>query len=150
MKKLSVIFFFLSLGCASTNVGRATQLVVASDSVADQVADAYVTFVDTRVASCDEKLDPEKNTKEEAQECLGLASSDSGEKLKVIMKGLVAAQLAIQIAVECETNPVKLPAEFRDRCVAGQKANWQALTSTLMDVVTELKPYFESVKGADK
>lgn len=148
--KLVVVTCLLSLSssCATTHQGRAIQLVVASDAAADEVADRYKMFVDERVASCDKQLDPEKDTKADAVTCLGLASSENGTKLKAIIEILVAAQLAIKIAVECDVNPLKLPDKFREQCVDAKKADWLLLAKQVANAWDDLRPYFEAVKEA--
>ena len=135
-------------GCANTNKGRAVQFVVASDAAADEIADTYEPFVDKRVAECDAKLDPEKNTLQDAKDCLGVASSDSGKSLKGFMEVLVAAQLAIKIAVECEDNPLKVPDEFRSNCIEGQEADWTALVTNLTSAWDSLRPFLTAIRGA--
>ena len=135
-------------GCASTDKGRAVQLVVASDAAADEIADQYESFVNNRVAECDAKLDPEKDSLEDAKNCLGVASSDSGKALKVFTEILVAAQLAIKLAVECEDNPLKVPEEFRANCLEGQKADWKALGETLASAWDSLRPFLTAIRGA--
>jgi len=142
-----VLVSAVSLGCASTPKGKAIQLVVASDAAADEISTGYEAYVEAKVAECDAKLDPEKNTKEDAKDCLGIASSDDGKRLLKVMESLVAVQLAIKIAVECESNPLKVPEAFRANCIDGQKADWGALAASLTSVWQELAPFFEAVRG---
>ena len=143
---LMMMALVLSFGCASTPEGKAVQLVVASDAAADEIAAGYLVYVDAKTAECDEKLDPEVNTKEDAKECLGMASSDNGKRLKKILEVLVVAQLAVKIAVECESNPLKVPAEFKAKCVDGQAADWKALAAALTSAWGDLAPFFDAVR----
>lgn len=136
----------LLAGCASAQT-RAIQVVIASDGAADATAAGYKSFVRQRVAECDAKMDPAKNTKAEAEECLGLASPENGKRLSQVVSGLVAAQTAVKIAVECGTNPLKLPVEFRVQCVDAKKADWNQLAEAVSDAWDKMRPYFEAVKG---
>ena len=145
-KTIFFVIAFLGLGCANSPQGRAVQLVVASDAAADEVANGYDEFVESKVAECDEKLDPEVNTKADAKECLGVASSDDGERLKKVLETLVVIQLAVKLAVECESNPLKVPDEFRAKCVEGQEADWAALSSALMATWRDLAPFLNAVR----
>lgn len=142
-----ILLAVLLVGCASTHRGRAVQLVVATDSAADTVADTYEAWAANRVGECEGIMTPETHTKTEFIGCLGRASSESGEALKKILQAMVAAQLAIKLAVECETNPLQLPAEFRAKCVDGKKADWRALRDNLLGVWEQLRPYFEAIEG---
>lgn len=151
--KMKMVFQFLivmlvamAMGCAATPKGRATQLVVASDGAADEISAGYESYVDAKVAECDAKLDPETNTKEDAKDCMGMASSDEGKRLLKMMEVLVAAQLAIKIAIECESNPLKVPKEFKTKCIDGQKADWKALAASLISAWEGLAPFFEAVR----
>lgn len=144
---LIILLVCLLLGCASTNRGRAVQLVVASDSAADTIADTYDSWAANRIGECEGKLPPDKHTRGEFDQCTGLASSDGGKAMKKILQVVVAAQLAIKLAVECETNPLKLPQEFRDKCVDQKKADWRALRDNLLAAWEDLRPYFEAIQG---
>ena len=149
MNRIAIVVLpaVLALGCANTPKGKAIQLVVASDAAADEIAAGYKGYVETKTIQCQDKLDPEVNTKEEAKDCLGVASSAGGERLKKILEVLVAAQLVIKLAVECESNPLKVPQEFREKCVDAKKADWRLMVDTLMSAWDGLKPYFEAVRG---
>jgi hypothetical protein len=137
-----------SLACATTHEGRAIQLVVASDAAADTAAAGYADFRDGMQAKCNAKLDPEVNTKSDAKECMGLASSDNGKKFLKIVEVIVAAQLAIKIAVECDTNPLKLPVEFREQCIDAKAADWKALAATLTSAWDQLRPFYLAIAGS--
>lgn len=144
---LMVMFLAMSFGCANTPKGKAIQLVVASDAAADEIANGYEKFVEVKVVECDEKLDPEVNNKEDVEDCLGLADEIQGERLKKMLEILVVAQLAVKIAVECESNPLKVPKEFKAKCVDGQAADWKALAVALTSAWSDLAPFFDAVRG---
>jgi len=153
MNQILVMFLFvfglvLPTGCANTHKGRAIQLVVASDAAADGLADGYKEFVSAKVVECDAKLDPEKgHTKSDVEECLGLADPIEGERFLKAVETLVALQLVIKIAVECGSNPLKIPKEFQKECVEGKKADWQAMAASLASAWKQLAPFFEAVRG---
>ena len=146
-QKTFFLLILLLVGCASTHRGRAVQLVVASDSAADTVADTYESWAATRIGECEGKLPPDYHSLTEFKACLGFASSDGGKALKQILHAVVAAQLAIKLAVECETNPLQLPVEFRAQCVDAKKADWRALRDNLLGAWQQLRPYFEAIQG---
>ena len=80
-------------------------------------------------------------------DCLGMASSSDGERLLKLMETLVQAQLMVKIAVECESNPLKVPREFMAQCIDGQGADWRALTMSLTSAWADLAPFLEAIRG---
>jgi hypothetical protein len=139
---LALALVFVAPGCASTPKGKATQLVVATDAGADAFADGWSAYVDGEIARC--RAGAGGDTAESRAACLGKAGE--GEALEPLLEALVAAQLAVKIAVECEDNPLKVPAEFKAECVDGN-ADWNALGAKVLDAWKAVQPFYEAMKG---
>lgn len=147
INNIALIFITtLMLACAATPRGRAVQFVMASDAMADEIADEWKPYVQTSVAHCKTMLaGTERDTEEGRSECMGLAGE--GEKLEAALQGLVVVQKSIEVAVHCESNPLQVPAEFMEKCVAGQKANWQDLLTQLMAAWNYIRPFYTAMKS---
>lgn len=147
MKRFIIALTLLSIpasGCAVAKNGAA-QFVVASDAAADELAAGWEGYVDDEIARCSNLLGgTDKDTKDGRKECMGLAGE--GEALEVGLEALIAAQLAVKIAVECDSNPLKVPAEFKEQCVDGAKTDWVALFNSLKSAWETLKPYYNAMK----
>jgi hypothetical protein len=145
MKKLTIIVALtVGSGCATAK-RTATQLVIASDGAADELSIGWEAYVDAQIVRCSNELQgTERDTKEGRKECMGLAAK--GEALETGLEALVAAQSAVKIAVECDSNPLGTPAEFKAECVDGAKADWAALLGGLKTAWDNLKPYYSAMK----
>jgi len=141
---LAALAFLLLASCASTHKGRAAQLVVASDAAADEIAAGYADLRDAREAECDAKLDPRANTVSDAKACLGVFSSDGGRKLRVAVEALVAAQLAVKLAIECDGNPLSVESSCHG------SPDWAELYGALMSTWDDVRPYLEAVRSRGK
>lgn len=131
--------------CAATPKGRAVQYVVASDAVADEVADGWDEYVDTEIAHCRETLPgTDLDNKAGREECLGLAGK--GEALEAAMEVLVVSQTAVSVAVMCESNPLKVPQEFISKCV--EPTDWKALGADVLKAWENIRPFYEAVRKA--
>lgn len=134
------------LGCATSPRGRAVQFVMASDAMADEIADDWEPYVQESVDACRAKLPgTPKDTPEGRAECMGFAGE--GEKLEAGLQALVVVQKAIELAVHCESNPLQVPAEFMDKCVAGQKADWRDLLTQIMSAWNYIRPFYTAMKS---
>jgi hypothetical protein len=137
-KTTCLIPFMLAttLACGGTHKQRAIRTVVASDAVADELAEAWGPAVDAQVAHCRQTVT--EDTKEARAECMNLFGK--GEALEVGLAALVVAQTAIKEAVKCE--------EFKLSCA--QKVNWEELYVTVSDALDVIVPYFRALKGTSK
>ena len=142
MKKLVInlaALLLLMTSCAAAKTG-ATQLVVASDAAADELAQGWGGYVDAEIVRCSNLLGgTDRDTKDGRKECMGLAGK--GEELELGLEVLVAAQLAVKLAVECDANPLKTPKEFKMQCVDEAKPDWVVLMKSLGDAWDSIKPY---------
>ena len=150
MKRLIINLAALILfttSCAAAKAG-ATQFVVASDAAADELAAGWDGYVGVEIARCSGLLmGTERDTRDGREECLGLAGK--GEPLELGLEALVASQLAVKLAVECEANPLKVPQDFKAECVDAQKADWAALMKSLVEAWDTIKPYYTAMKGRE-
>jgi hypothetical protein len=141
-----VIVTIMMLGCAATPRGRAVQFVMASDAMADEIADDWKPYVQASVDECRAKLPgTPKDTPEGRAECIGFAGE--GEKLEAGLQALVAVQKSIELAVHCDSNPLQVPAEFMDKCVAGKKADWNDLLTQIMSAWNYIRPFYTAMKS---
>lgn len=134
MKRFALSLTLLLSGCAHVNVakGVATNIVVASDAAADTLAYSWADGTAARVGECRElKLE----TEEERASCMGLFHPDEADKVIAAVKVLVAVQLAVKEAAECE--------EFKS---CAQEVDWKALAAQAQDAWGALKPYATAVK----
>jgi hypothetical protein len=126
----------LMLSCGGSHKQRAIRTVVASDAVADELAESWAPAVDAQIAHC--KTTVTEDTPEARGECMGLFGK--GKALEVGLSSLVVAQTAIKEAVKCE--------EFKLSC--SQKVDWEELYTTISDAVGVIVPFFRAMKGASK
>ena len=137
MKKLIINLAILLIpltGCAHVNVakGVATNIVVASDAAADTLADAWSDGASVRIDECRAlKLE----TEDERAECLGLFHPDEVDKVIAGITALVAVQLVVQAAAECEALKT---------CV--HEVDWPALAEQAGAAWDALLPYVNAVK----
>lgn len=136
------LFAFVLSACASTHKGRAMQVVVASDGVADEMATQWDEQAHARIDKCRAEGHA---TAEDRTECMGVFAKIKDE-VDAALAALVAAQMAIKLAVECESNPLKMPDEFLDRCVKDKKADWKALEAQVMEAWDTIRPLFQEIK----
>jgi hypothetical protein len=145
---LSLIIILLvtsPLACATTSKQRAIQFVVASDALADEIGDGWSTYVDGEIDRCRSTLEgTDEDTPEGRESCLGYAAK--GDGLETALKALVAAQLAVELAVMCESNPLKVPQEFLHKCT--EPTDWQALGVAVFDAWQSIRPFYEAMRKA--
>jgi hypothetical protein len=118
-------------GCANTHKGRAVQLVMASDAIADEIAQGWEVGVGAQIVHCQNTLG-EESTSEQRADCMGIFGK--GEALEAATQALVTTQIAIQEAVKCE--------ELK---TCPQKVDWQALKTTMLETWNTLRPYYDSI-----
>jgi len=124
-------------GCASTHKGRAIQLVMASDAIADEVAAGWSAGIDAQIAHCKETLSEEDLTSPEKKaECMGIFGK--GDLLDAATQSLVTVQTSIKEAVKCE--------ELK---TCPKEVDWKALKASVLESWEALKPYYEAVKGSN-
>jgi hypothetical protein len=124
-------------GCASSHKGRAIQLVMASDAIADEVAAGWSAGVDAQIEHCKSTLSEEDlASSEKKAECMGVFGE--GEGLEAATQSLVTVQTTIKEAVKCE--------ELK---TCAKEVDWAELKTSVMDSWTALKPYYEALKGSN-
>lgn len=142
MRKLALTFTLTLVACSSIQKERAVQYVVSTDAAADQVAVAWPAYVDSEIERCrDELAGTERDNPQGRRECLGIAAK--GDGLEVAVKALIVAQQAVEVAVQCEENPLKVPQEFAMECVA--PVDWEQLATDVKKAWNGFKPYWEAV-----
>ena len=132
MKRITLTLALLTLPACANAKATATGLVVASDAVADTLADAWADGTSARVKEC-RALNLE--TAEERAECMGLFHPDEADKVIAAVQALVTVQLTIQEAAECE--------ELK---TCAQQADWKALAAQAQTAWDAMKPYVLAVK----
>ena len=129
----SVALAVFLAGCANTHKGRAVQLVMASDAVADEIAQSWEAGVDAQIQHCKATLgEGEQVTSEQKEDCMGIFGK--GEPLEAATQALVTVQVSIQEAVKCEQLKT-----------CPQKVDWKSLKATALDAWTALRPYYEAI-----
>ena len=124
-------------GCASSHKGRAIQLVMASDAVADEVAAGWSAGVDAQIEHCKTTLSEEElASSEKKAECMGVFGK--GDALDAATQSLVTVQVTIQEAVKCE--------ELK---TCPKEIDWKALKESVLESWDTLKPYYEALKGSN-
>lgn len=121
-------------GCASSPRARAAQTVIISDALADEVADQWEGFVDSRIESCRQK---NLETALEREECLGVAAN--GETLAGAASSLVLVQQSIKEGLKCE--------EF-NTCV--KEVDWNALYQDAIQVFGEFQALSKEMKQVEQ
>jgi hypothetical protein len=142
---IAVVMFVVALfigGCASTPKGRAVQVVVASDGIADEVAEQWAEKGHARIDKCRAEY---HETEAARTECMGVFVTAKDE-LVVLLETLVAAQMAIKLAVECDSNPLKMPKEFLTKCGTEKQADWKALYTQVMNAVEAIRPILQEIR----
>lgn len=130
---LSIALVTSMAGCANTHKGRAVQLVMASDAIADELATAWESGVDAQIEHCKTTLSEEDlASSEKKAECMGIFGK--GDGLEAATQTLVSTQLTIKEAVKCE--------ELK---TCPKEVDWQALKSTALDAWNALKPYYQAI-----
>ncbi len=124
---------FSLTGCAAAK-RVASVAVVESDRVADELAMDWRTAVSEQVAGCREEL-PSEATVEERVACLGPYTPEETDKLIAGIKVLIAAQVAVQVAVECEA--------FKG---CKDDPDWKALASDIVTAWEAIRPYAQAIK----
>lgn len=120
-------------GCANTHKGRAVQLVMASDAIADEIAKSWSAGVDAQISHCKAALgEGDGVTNEQRAECMGIFGK--GDPLEAATQTLVSAQTTIKEAVKCE--------ELK---TCPEKVDWKALKDTVLDAWNALKPYYDAI-----
>lgn len=134
---LSLALITPLMGCANTHKGRAIQLVVVSDAVADEVAAGWSAGVDAQIVHCQATLsEDDLESSEKKAECMGIFGK--GEPLEAATQALVTVQTAIKEAAKCE--------ELKS---CAKEVDWQELKGQILAAWEELKPYYEAVRGSN-
>lgn len=124
-------------GCASSHKGRAIQLVMASDAIADEIAAGWSAGVDAQIGHCKSTLSEEDLTSSEKKaECMGIFGK--GEPLEAATQSLVTVQTTIQEAVKCE--------ELK---TCPKEVDWKELKASVLESWEALKPYYDALKGSN-
>jgi hypothetical protein len=122
-------------GCASTHKGRAIQLVIASDAIADEIAAGWSAGVDAQIGHCQTTLSPaDLSSPDRKAECMGIFGK--GAPLEAATQSLVTVQTAIKEAAKCE--------ELK---TCPKAIDWAALKTSVLASWEALKPYYEALKG---
>jgi hypothetical protein len=129
---LSLALVSSMTGCANTNKGRAVQLVMASDAIADEVAGPWEAGVNAQIDHCKSTLGDE-SIKEKREECMGIFGK--GEGLEAATQTLVSTQTAIKEAVKCE--------ELK---TCPKQVDWAELKEAALNAWSALKPYYDAIK----
>lgn len=133
MKKTQYLLLsaLLLSGCATAR-HNAALVVAASDVAADTLADGWSTASHLKVEECRAKDLP---TPEERAECLGKFHPDETQKVITAVETLVAAQLLVKTAAECEA---------LDTCVT--ETDWKGLYDQVKAAWDAIKPYILAMK----
>ncbi len=137
---LSVALAMSVAGCASAK-STATTIVAATDLAADSFSDSYKAATQAQVEHCTGQVEAGtvEDTKEGKVECLGPFSSENHDKAIAAVEVLIAAQLAVKAAAECE-----------ELASCAQAPNWKELADQVRDAWAAIKPFVQSVKGNSK
>ena len=129
----SGIFALSVAGCADTSKGRALQLVMASDAVADEVAQAWEAGVDAQIEHCKETLSEEQLQDSQAKaDCMGIFGK--GDGLEAATQALVTTQTAIAEAAKCE--------ELKS---CPKQIDWDKLKTEVLETWGALRPYYDAI-----
>lgn len=146
MSRFTAIFILMVSifigGCANTPKGRAVQVVVASDGVADEFAEQWDDLAHARIDKCRAEG---HETPDAREKCMGVFAKIKDE-VAAAVETLVAAQMAIKLAVECESNPLKMPAEALAKCGTDKAADWKALEAQVMNAVDAIRPIIQEIR----
>lgn len=134
-KWLAALAALAITGCAGMHKKAAVAVVVATDQVADEVADDWHDQTDEQIAECREKA-PEDADKQWRLECLGPYTPDNTDKLIASVEAVIAVQLAVKAAAECEELKMCL-----------DDTDWKALSEQAMRAWSSLKPFVQITKG---
>jgi len=104
---------------------------MASDAIADEIANAWDSGVDAQISHCKSTLG-EDSTKDQRSECMGIFGK--GEPLEAATQVLVGAQTAIKEAVKCEQLKT-----------CPKEVDWAALKAAALDSWNALKPYYDAI-----
>lgn len=124
------------VSCASTHKGRAVQLVMASDAIADEIAEGWEAGVDAQISHCQSTLG-DAATSDQRADCMGIFGK--GKPLEAATQALVTAQIAIQEGVKCEALKT-----------CPEQVDWKALKATVLDAWNTLLPYYDAVSKKGK
>jgi len=136
MKMISMVPVVLacSLACSGSHKARAIRTVVASDAVADELAEIWEPAVDAQVTHCRQTVT--EDTKEARAECMGIFGK--GKALEAGLASLVVVQTAIKEAVKCE--------ELNLACA--QNVDWNVLYTNISAALDAIVAYYRAAKGA--
>jgi hypothetical protein len=139
MKKiLPTLAAFTLTACASFHKKAAVSIVVATDHIADEVADDWQEQTKRAIEECREAAPPDADS-EWRRECLSPYTPASTEELIVAVKTIVAVQLAVKAAAECE----ELGACLED-------VDWNSLATQAKHAWASLKPFVLVTKSNTK
>lgn len=135
MKQLTA-FIILSVclfigACATTPQGRATQLVVISDGVADEVSTQWDEQGHDRIVKCREEG---HETPEARVECMGVFHAFK-DTLEALLEGLIVAQTAVKLAVKCDS---------LESCK--DEPDWKALEAKLLEAIAAIRPILQEIR----
>jgi len=130
---LSAVFALSMAGCANSHKGRALSLVMASDAVADEVANVWEAGVDAQIEHCKQTLSQEQLEDSQAKaDCMGIFGK--GDGLEAATQTLVTTQTAIAEAAKCE--------ELKS---CPSQVDWQKLKTEVLEAWTALQPYYDAI-----
>ena len=135
MKKLLIIpLLALVAGCSGLQKRTAVEVIVATDHLADEIADEWSARVKEQIAECREAL-PSAATPDERLECLGDFHPERTKELIIVVRTLVKVQNATKDAAECE--------ELR---TCAEETDWAALALEAKASWNDLKPFVETLR----
>lgn len=128
------LLMLLLSACVPSPKAAATVVVAATDVQADAFAEGWAAGTNKQIEHCRAELGDGASA-DERRACLGRFAPDETDKAIAALKLLVAAQLAVKEAAECE--------EFRS---CPETVDWTALGKAVQDAWAALKPYVQALK----
>ena len=125
-------------GCAGMHKKAAVGVVVATDRYADDLADDWAKKTKENIAKCREEL-PYTAKPAERFACLEPYTPEKTQALIAAIKTLVAVQLAVKAAAECEQI---------DTCV--EDTDWNELARKTSEAWSGLKPFVLTVNDLEE
>ena len=124
-------------GCAGMHKKTATGIVVASDRYTDDLADKWYEQTSAAIKECREEM-PVDSTAQERLDCIEPYSPQNAQALISAVKVMVAVQLAVKAAAECEE--IQLCAE---------EVDWNELAEAAAAAWADLRPFVMQVESQE-
>lgn len=134
-KWLAALAALAITGCAGMHKQAAIGIVVATDEVADEVADDWHEQTDERIYECRSSA-PEDADKAWRIACLDPYTPENTDKLIASVEAVIAIQLAVKAAAECEELKMCL-----------DETDWKGLSEQAARAWSSLKPFVQITKG---